>query len=116
MSSGKRRTKKARGVADAASRLFASQGYSAVSLATIAEAAGAHVQTVYTAFGSKPAVLAAALSAAVAGDQDMDVPPEEWPWAKALIDDPNPVGKLRRLAAHRRELTPPRRTSSSRST
>ena len=44
-------------------------GYSATSLQAIADAAGLHVQTIYQAFGSKPAVLAAACELAPGDDE-----------------------------------------------
>ena len=49
-----------RRIANAALELFSTRGYTATTLQTIADTAGLHVQTIYQAFGSKTAVLAAA--------------------------------------------------------
>ena len=48
-----------RRIADAARRLFATKGYSATSLAAVADEAGVAPRTVYTAFGSKREILSA---------------------------------------------------------
>jgi len=48
-----------RRIADAARRLFASQGYSATSLAAVATEAGVAPRTVYATFGSKREILSA---------------------------------------------------------
>ena len=48
-----------RRIALAARRLFAEQGYARASIAGVAEEAGVAVRTVYAAFGSKKAILAA---------------------------------------------------------
>jgi AcrR family transcriptional regulator len=48
-----------RRIARAARRLFAEQGYARTSMAAVAEAAGVAVRTVYAAFGTKQAILAA---------------------------------------------------------
>src|SRR3981081_3947198 len=44
-------------VTEAAPRLFAAHGYVATSIQAIAETADIPVQTIYSAFGSKPAIL-----------------------------------------------------------
>jgi len=44
-------------IAQAARRLFGSQGYGATTLAAVAEEAGVAVQTVYAVYGSKAAIL-----------------------------------------------------------
>lgn len=48
-----------RRIAGAARRLFADQGYARTSIAAVATAAGVAVRTVYAAFGTKQAILAA---------------------------------------------------------
>src|SRR5262245_19984124 len=48
-----------RRIARAARRLFAEQGYARTSIAAVAAAAGVAVRTVYAAFGTKKAILAA---------------------------------------------------------
>lgn len=59
----RRRRKEARrtrtGVLDTAQRLFLSNGYSATTIASIAEAADVSVETVYKAFGGKPGLVRA---------------------------------------------------------
>jgi AcrR family transcriptional regulator len=55
-------------VLDAASRLFAEHGWAATTVATIAGEAGTSIETVYAGFGSKPALLSAAIDAALVGD------------------------------------------------
>jgi AcrR family transcriptional regulator len=57
-------------IVDAAGELFVERGYAATSVATIAERAGVAPQTVYGAFGTKAAVLVAAINVAVAGDDE----------------------------------------------
>jgi AcrR family transcriptional regulator len=59
-----------RAIAEAARRLFARQGYGAVSLKAVAQEAGVAEQTIYATFGSKPA-LALALVDMI--DRDADV-------------------------------------------
>jgi AcrR family transcriptional regulator len=95
-----------RRIADAALVLFSGRGYAATSLQAIADTAGLHVQTIYQAYGSKPAVLAAACELARAGDDDPETSPAEWPWAQALIAEPDPASQLQRYAAHVRAIAP----------
>ncbi|MGV9306019.1 TetR/AcrR family transcriptional regulator [Nonomuraea sp. NPDC003727] len=78
----------------AATGLFTSTGYTVTSIGAIAAAAGVGEQTVYYAFGTKRAVLAAALDRAVAGD-DEPRPTLERPWALDALADPDPYGQLR---------------------
>lgn len=58
-------------VASAARALFATQGYVATTVASIAEAADIPVQTIYSAFGGKAAILSA-IAWGVAGTLDID--------------------------------------------
>jgi AcrR family transcriptional regulator len=95
-----------RRIADAALDLFSTRGYAATSLQAIADAASLHVQTIYQAFGSKPAVLEAACELARAGDDDPETAPSEWPWARALVAETDPVKLIRRYAAHVRTIAP----------
>jgi AcrR family transcriptional regulator len=89
-----------RRIAAAALELYPGRGYAATSLQAIADLAEVHVQTIYQAYGTKAAVLAAACELARAGDDDPEIDPAEWPWAKALVADPDPAGKLARYAHH----------------
>ena len=88
---------RARVVAVAAD-LFTTAGYAPTSIEAIAKAAGVGVQTVYYAFGTKRAILVAALDRAVAGD-DEPVATLERPWAKAALAEPDPTEQLRQQVA-----------------
>jgi AcrR family transcriptional regulator len=78
----------------AATGLFITDGYAATSVETIAATAGVGVQTVYYAFGTKGAILAAALDQAVAGD-DEPFTTLERPWARQVLAAADPIGQLR---------------------
>jgi AcrR family transcriptional regulator len=95
-----------RRIADAALDLFSTRGYAATSLQAVADAASLHVQTIYQTFGSKPGVLEAACELARAGAEDPETAPSEWPWARALVAEPDPVKLIRRYAAHVRTIAP----------
>ena len=71
-------------VAAAATRLFTAHGYAATSIQAVAEEAGVATQTVYYAFGNKPAVLKEALDQAVAGDA-APVPTLDRSWVRAAL-------------------------------
>ncbi len=77
-----------RRVTDAASELFLRNGYLQTTMADIARTAGVAVQTLYLSFGSKVAVLTAALDIAIVGD-DEPVPVLDRPWFAALRAEPN---------------------------
>lgn len=72
----------------AATRLFAARGYAGTTLTAVAAAADVAVETVYAGFGSKKALLGAA----------MDV---------AIVGDTAPVPLFDRPEAHRIEALPP---------
>ena len=59
-----------RDVLAAATELFASSGWAGTTLAAIAARAGVAVETVYSGFGSKKALLRAAMDVAVVGDAE----------------------------------------------
>jgi AcrR family transcriptional regulator len=59
-----------RRVVTAATDLFVEQGYGATSIAMIAAAAAVSPQTVYSAFGTKAALLGEAVGVAMAGDDE----------------------------------------------
>jgi AcrR family transcriptional regulator len=65
--------------------LLVAKGYSATTMATIAEAAGVSVETVYKGFGNKPELVRQILGTAVAGDDE----------PIALIDRPAMQAALR---------------------
>ena len=64
----------------AASELFRAGGYAGTTMAGVAGAAGVSVAAVELAFGTKAALLKAAIDVAIAGD-DEPVPVLERPWA-----------------------------------
>lgn len=82
----------------AATELFTTDGYGTTSIAAIAARAGVSVQSVYYSFGTKRAILTAALDLAVAGDDD-PVPTLERPWVRAALADPDPREQIRRQVA-----------------
>jgi AcrR family transcriptional regulator len=80
---GRRRESRAREtrrrIAEAGLRLFLDQGYVATTVQTIAEAALVAPATIYQAFGTKHAVLAAALDIMVVGDEaTLTVLDQDW--------------------------------------
>jgi AcrR family transcriptional regulator len=93
-------------IADAAVELFSARGYESTTLQQVADAAGVHVQTIYLVFGTKLALLRAALDVVRADGEDPNASPEEWPWARALVRDPDPASQLRRYAEHVRRIAP----------
>lgn len=68
-----------RAIVAAATAEFRANGYHGTTMATIAGRAGVAVQTVYFVFHTKPALLTAAIDAAVMGEGD-PVPPEQTEW------------------------------------
>ncbi|WP_018805219.1 TetR/AcrR family transcriptional regulator [Salinispora arenicola] len=87
-----------RRITTAATELFTTAGYSSTSVAAIAARAGVSEQSVYYSFGTKRAILTAALDLAIAGD-DEPVPTLERPWVRAALADPDPHGQIRRQVA-----------------
>lgn len=80
-----------------ATTTFLARGYAGTSMRTIAAAAGVSVPTVELLFGTKAAVLKAAIDVAIAGD-DEEVPVLERQWtvrAEQLVD----AGEFLALAA-----------------
>jgi AcrR family transcriptional regulator len=71
----------------AASETFRERGWEGTSIATIAERAGVSEETVYARFGSKRALLGAAVERAVRGDDSRPVPEQDAPRAVAATDD-----------------------------
>lgn len=100
-SSGRRRkaeATRARVVA-AATRVFLERGYAGATIPAIAAEAGVALQTVYRTAPGKAGLLAAAVTAAVAGGASRaGVPVEERPAIRAIIDEPNPSEQLRQYA------------------
>jgi len=83
---------------DVARALFASQGYAATTLPTIAREAGVSVPTVTAVFGSKRAILDTLIAITVRGDETPTLLIDrEW-WQKMLAE-PDPTRQVRQWAA-----------------
>lgn len=89
-------------VLTAAATLFAEHGWAGTGMRDVARAAGVSVETVYAHFGSKPALLRAALDIAVVGD-DAEVPLAERPDFDALGGG-SPADRTRAAAKLVREV------------
>lgn len=75
----------------AAGALFRERGYAATSMPLIASEAGVVVETVYRAFGSKSGLFRAVMEAVLAGGSSRaEVPVEDRPAIRAVIDEPDP--------------------------
>jgi len=80
----------------AARDLFIQQGYGRTTVADVARAAGASVETVYAAFGNKATLLHNSWDITVGGD-DEDIVFHERPEVRAIRDEPD---LARRLMLH----------------
>jgi TetR/AcrR family transcriptional regulator, regulator of autoinduction and epiphytic fitness len=75
----------------AAGALFRERGYPGTSMTQIAAEAGVVVETVYRGFGSKRGLFRAVMEAVLAGGAARgDVPVEERPAIRAVIEEPDP--------------------------
>ena len=89
-----------RDILAAAGALFGKRGYTGVSMPVIAAAAGVVVETIYRVFGSKAGLFKEVIDAAVAGGSTRsEVPVDERPVIKALIDEPDPRRQVAMYAA-----------------
>jgi AcrR family transcriptional regulator len=89
-----------RDILAAAGALFRQGGYGGTSMPAIATEAGVVVETIYRAFGSKARLFKAVVEAAVAGGSARaDVPVEERPAIRAVIDEPDPRRQVALYAA-----------------
>jgi AcrR family transcriptional regulator len=87
-------------VITAAARVFLEHGYAGATIPAIAKEAGVALQTVYRAAPGKAGLLAAAVTAAVAGGVERSqIPVEERPAVRAVIEEPDPRRQLA-LYAH----------------
>ena len=86
-----------RRIRDAADALFREQGYAATSMDDIAGRAGVARQTVFSAFGSKAAVLKEALDVRLVGD-DEPVAIADRPEARRVMAATDPRDAIRRQA------------------
>src|SRR3982751_5941089 len=91
---GRRGADTRRRVEEAAARLFTERGYSATSMQAIADGAGVHVQTIYLAYRTKAAVLAACAARLVAGDEDPATHPSQRQWARTIQAVPDARQKI----------------------
>jgi AcrR family transcriptional regulator len=89
----------------AARRLFLDHGYAATTMPAIATAAGVSVQSVYKAFGNKPALLKSIFDVAIAGD-DEPVPMPQRAALGRIRDEPDPRHKLRLYGEFVAEVSP----------
>ena len=86
-----------RDIVTAAGLLFRERGYG-VPLTEIASEAGVVVETVYRIFGSKAGLFRATVEAVLAGGASRaEIPVEERPAIRAILDEPDP---LRQVAAY----------------
>src|ERR1700757_4340874 len=85
-----------RRIEQAAARLFTRDGYTATTMQAIADEAGVHVQTIYLAYRTKPAVLAACAARLVAGEEDPATHPSQRRWAREIAGKDHPRAKLAR--------------------
>lgn len=82
-----------------ADRLFRERGYS-VPMTSVAAEAGVVVETVYRIFGSKAGLVRAVVDAQLAGGAARaDVPVEERPAIRAVIEETDPRRRIERWAA-----------------
>jgi AcrR family transcriptional regulator len=89
-----------RKVIAAAQPLFLEHGYAGATMAAIARKAGVVVETVYRSFGSKAALFAAVVEAALAGGVERaEVPVEERPAIAAIIAETDPAKQVALYAA-----------------
>ena len=96
-----RRTKRA--IVLAAIDLFVADGYGSTTINAIAQRTGVAVQTVYVSFGSKRAILAAALDQAIAGD-DRDVSINDRDWMHEVFNAPTSAQRLTAYAGALRRI------------
>lgn len=104
--SGRRGADTRRRIEQAAARLFTSDGYTAATMQAIAAEASVHVQTIYLAYGTKPALLAACAARLVAGEEDPETHPGERRWAREVASEPDPRAKLARYVKQIGDVSP----------
>jgi AcrR family transcriptional regulator len=90
-------------IVEAATGLFVERGYAATPITAVAERAGVAPQTVYGAFGTKSALLVAAIDVAVAGD-DESVPLFERPEVRDVATTGDPASAAAGIASLSRRL------------
>lgn len=87
-------------VVEAAHRVFLEYGYAGATIPRIAAEAGVAVETVYRSAAGKAGLLEAAVQAALAGGVERaDVPVEQRPGIRRVIEETNPLRQLQAYAA-----------------
>jgi AcrR family transcriptional regulator len=102
----RRGTDTRRRIEQAAALLFTRDGYTATTMQAVAVEAAVHVQTIYLAYRTKPALLAACTARLVAGEEDPDTHPAERRWAREVAAAPDPHTKLTRYVKQIADVTP----------
>lgn len=104
---GRRREERARRTRDrivqTATRLFLDRGYVATTVDAIAHEAGVATATVYQAFGTKQAILAAGLDFTIAGDLE-PVAVLDREWVRTVRGEPDPLRRLRLVIHNTTEI------------
>lgn len=96
MQAGRTRTR----ILEAAKRVFVERGYAGATIPRIAAEAGVAVETIYRTAPGKPGLLAAAVETALAGGRDnANLPVEQRPGIRRVIEEEDPVRKLQLYAA-----------------
>lgn len=89
-------------IVDAAAVVFAANGYEGARIEDIAHEAGVAYPTVYKAFGSKPALLAAAVTHTMTGGDESDI--ERQAWFQEQLQAADAEHQLRLIARNARRL------------
>ena len=92
-------------IAAAARRLFQHNGYAATTVAQIAREANVSPETIYKAFGSKAALLGAAVAAAIRGDNQA-TPLRQRPVIDAIRNEQDPHRQLQLYGKLLAEVNP----------
>jgi AcrR family transcriptional regulator len=90
----------------AAAELIVARGYIATTMEEIAAAAGVHVQTIYLAYGTKAALLAATAARLVAGEEDPETHPSQRRWARQIQAARDPRRKIELYVEYIVDVTP----------
>jgi AcrR family transcriptional regulator len=93
-------------IEEAAARLITRDGYTPTTMQAIAAEAGVHVQTIYLAYKTKPALLAACAARLVAGEEDADTHPSQRRWAREVAAQTDPRAKIARYVKQIADVTP----------
>src|SRR4051794_39591332 len=92
-----------RAILDAASRLFAEQGYAATTMAQVAAGASVSLKTVYIAFETKSGLLRALWHLLLRGDEEA-APVGARDWYQEVLAEPDPEHQLRLNARNARAV------------